>query len=88
MNSLEEWLSQSHELSEDDNRVLDDLRSRAMFSLYCQTSTSQTGGGTCMADFGALVAKRAPRFGVEAKDLLQELLAEASEKARRGEWDV
>ena len=88
MSSVEEWISESHELSEDDRMVLDDLRARAMFSYYCQTGSNTGSGGTCMADFGAFVARHASRFDVEAKDLLQELLAEASEKARRGEWDV
>ena len=84
VSSVEEWLSKDHELNEDDKRVLDDLRARARFALYCQTGS----GGTCMADFGALVAKRACRFGVEAKDFLQELLAEATEAASRADWDI
>lgn len=84
MNSVEEWLSERHKLSEADKGVLDDLRARARFALYCQTGS----GGTCMAGFGTLVAQRAPRFEVEAKDLLQKLLAEASEAVRKGEWDI
>ena len=88
MSSVEEWLSKEHKLSEDDKRVLDDLRVRARFALYCQIGSGKGSGGTCMADFGALVAKRADRFGVELKDLFQELLAEASEAASQGDWDV
>jgi len=88
MRGIEDWLRERHELSEDDNLVLDDLKARARFAYYCQTGSGQGSGGTCMAGFGALVAKHAPRFGVEAKDLLQELLAEASEAASRGDWDI
>ena len=83
MSSVEEWLSKGHKLSEDDKRVLDDLRTRARFATYCQR-----GGGTCMADFGALVARHAYRFGIETRELFQALLAEASEAASRGDWDV
>jgi hypothetical protein len=88
MSSVEEWLSERHKLSKDDKRVLEDLRARARFALYCQIGSGKGSGGTCIADFGALVAKRAPKFGVEVKDLLQELLTEASEAARQGDWDL
>jgi hypothetical protein len=88
MSSVDQWLNKTRRLTEDDKKLLADLKSRAMFSFYCQIGSSKGRGGTCMADFGALVAKHASRFGVEAKDLMQELLAEAAEKAHRGEWDV
>lgn len=88
MGNVEEWLGKRHKLSQDDKRVLDDLRAHAMFALYCQIGSGKGSSGTCMSDFGALVAKRAYRFSVETKDLFQELLAEAAEKANRGEWDV
>jgi len=88
MSGAEDWLSRKHTLSDDDKKALDDLRARARFAHYCQVGSGKGSGGTCMADFGAFVAKRAPRFNVEAKDLLQELLAEASEAASQGDWDI
>ena len=88
MSRVEDWLRKRHELSEADLRVLDDLVARARFAYYCQTGSGQGSGGTCMAGFGALVVRHAPKFGVAAKELLQELLAEASEAASQGDWDI
>ncbi|MHC1573923.1 MAG: hypothetical protein ACXQTJ_05725 [Candidatus Syntropharchaeales archaeon] len=90
MGNLEEWIREKKPvLSPEDEKILEDLRVDAQFSLYCQIGTGDsTGGGSCMANFGKKVAKHAPRFKRDANELFQKLLEVAAEAAQRGDWDI
>lgn len=79
MTAIVEWLKEEkrRELTENEEKVLDELAENAKFALYCQT-----GGGQCMGEFGKKVVVYASMLGVKSDILFRKLVDDAVERLK------
>lgn len=83
MNDLETWLDEQGKLNEQSKARIKDLLEEAQFALYCQR-----GGGSCIGNFSSKVAGYAIALNVDGAQLLTRLMTQASEEARKNNWDI